>query len=78
MNDIFLGSFRSNPNNFSTLTMWESNCLNFTRVYKCTFKVREGRRHVIWASCTKTVIYWLIYKISKHMIHQKIAYFQAF
>ena len=41
-------------------------------------KVREGRRHVIWASCTKTVISRLIHKISKHMIYQKIAYLQAF
>ena len=40
-------------------------------------KLERGGEHVIWASCTKTVIFQLIYKISIHMMHQKIAYFQA-
>ena len=41
---------------------------------------REGRRgeHLNWASLTKAVISQLIYKIFIHMIHKKIAYFQAF
>ena len=41
-------------------------------------RLERGGEHVIWASCTKMVISRLINKISKHIIHQKIAYFQAF
>ena len=38
-------------------------------------RLERGGGHVIWASCTKTVISWLIFKISKHMIHKKNSLF---
>ena len=41
-------------------------------------RLERGGELVIGASCTKTDISRLIYKISRHMIHQKIAYSEAF
>ena len=38
-------------------------------------RLERGGEHVIRASRTKTIISQRIYKISIHMIHQKIAYF---
>ena len=42
-----------------------------------TLRLERGGEHVIWPSCTKTAISRLIHKISRHMIHQKLAYFRA-
>ena len=36
-------------------------------------RLERGGEHVIWASCTKTVISRLIYKISRHMTHKNKA-----
>ena len=41
-------------------------------------RLERGGEHMVLASCTKTTISLQIYKISRHMIHQKIAYFQPF
>ena len=43
-----------------------------------SLRLERGGELVIGASCTKMDISRLIYKISRHMIHQKIAYFEAF
>ena len=41
-------------------------------------RLERGGELVIGASCTIMVISRLIYKISRHMIHQKMSYFEAF
>ena len=40
--------------------------------------LERGGEHVIGTSSTKMIISRLIYKISRHMIHHKIAYIQVF
>ena len=50
-------------------------------IYTCHWgklRLERGGEDEICVSSTKTVIYWLIYEISRHIIHQKIAYFQAY
>ena len=57
------------------LPLKSSQLKRLLRLYQ--LRLERGGEHVIWSSLTKTVIFRLIYKISRHMIHQKIAHFQA-
>ena len=43
-----------------------------------SLRLERGGEYITWSSLTKTVIFRLIYKICRHMIHRKIPHFQNF